>query len=74
VENLYGEGINRNLDRFYHEIVNGDFANPTVTPSVNSTLACILGRDAAEANSNLTWDEILAKKRVREVNLEGLKK
>ena len=74
VENLYVDGISRNLDRFHQEVIIGDFSNTTVKPSVNSTLACILGRDAAEENRELKWDEMLEKKRVREVNLEGLKK
>ncbi len=74
VENLYDEGINRNLDRFFHEVVSGDYSNTTVIPSVNSTLASIMGRDAAEANGELTWDKMLTTKRVREVNLEGLKR
>jgi len=73
VENLYSNGIARNLDRFYHEVSSGDCSNTTVTQAVNSTLACVLGRDAAEQNKELTWDEMLEEKRLREVNLEGLK-
>ena len=46
VENLYSDGIARNLDRFYHNVTSSDYSNMTVTPAVNSTLASILGRDA----------------------------
>ena len=74
MENLYTDGISRNLDRFYHDVANGDNSNTTVIPAVNSTLACILGRDAAEADGELNWDQMLKENRVREVNLEGLKK
>ena len=74
VENLYVNGISRNLDSFHQEVITGNYLNATVKPSVNSTLACILGRDAAEENMELTWDEMLDKKRIREVDLDGLKK
>ena len=74
VENLYSDGIARNLDRFYHNVTSSDYSNMTVTPAVNSTLASILGRDAAEQNSELTWETMLKENRRREVSLEGLKK
>jgi hypothetical protein len=72
VENLYSDGIARNLDRFYHNVTSSDYSNMTVTPAVNSTLASILGRDAAEQNSELTWEAMLKENRRREVSLEGL--
>ncbi len=73
VENLYNSGIKRNLDTFHHSIVNGVYHNPTVEPSVNATLACILGREAAKRNTRLTWDELVKENKKIEVDLTGLK-
>ncbi len=73
VKNLYNNGIKRNLDTFHHSIVSGIYHNPTVEPSVNATLACILGREAAKRNTRLTWDELIKENKKVEVDLTGLK-
>jgi len=73
VTNLYNNGIKRNLDTFCHSIVNGVYDNPTVEPSVNATLACILGREAAKRKTRLTWDEMVRANERIEVDLTGLK-
>ena len=73
VKNLYNNGIKRNLDTFHHSIVSGIYHNPTVEPSVNATLACILGREAAKRNTRLTWDELIEENKKVEVDLTGLK-
>ena len=73
VKNLYNNGIKRNLDTFCHSIVNGVHDNPTVEPSVNATLACILGREATKRNTRLTADELVKENRKIEVDLTGLK-
>jgi len=72
VQNLYINGISRNLDTFHNSIVNGLYDNPTVQPSVNSTLAAILGREAARRNAKMTWGEMIQENRKLEVNLTGL--
>ena len=72
VTNLYNNGIKRNLDTFYNSIVNGVYDNPTVEPSVNATLACILGREAGKRNTQLTWDELIRENKKVEVDLAGL--
>ena len=72
VKNLYNNGIKRNLDTFHHSIVNGVHGNPTVEPSVDATLACILGREAAKRNTQLTWDELIKENKKVEVDLAGL--
>jgi hypothetical protein len=46
VQNLYVDGIARNLDTFHKCIVDGIYDNPTVESSVDSTLTTILGREA----------------------------
>lgn len=73
VKNLYNSGIKRNLDTFHHSIVNGVHDNPTVEPSVDATLACILGREAAKRNTKLTWDELIKENKKVELDLTGLK-
>jgi predicted dehydrogenase len=73
VTNLYVEGIKRNLDKFYNSIVGGEYDNPTVQSSVNSTLTTILGRQAAKRNTRVTWDEMIRENEKIEVDLAGLK-
>lgn len=70
---LYTDGIKRNLDTFHEQVMKGDTSNPTALASINSTLMCILGREAAENNGELSWDEMMKKNRKREVDLTGLK-
>jgi predicted dehydrogenase len=72
VQNLYTEGAKRNIDTFHKSITQGLFDNPTVQPSVNSTLACILGREAARNNTRLTWDELLKANQRIDLDLTGL--
>ncbi|MBW8039834.1 MAG: Gfo/Idh/MocA family oxidoreductase [Planctomycetes bacterium] len=73
VENLYPRGAERNIDTFHKSIVNGIYDNPTLQPSVNSTLATILGREAAIRNTKLTWDQVLRENKGLQVDLTGLK-
>jgi myo-inositol 2-dehydrogenase/D-chiro-inositol 1-dehydrogenase len=71
--NLYNDGIRRNLDTFHNSIVNRIYDNPTVRPSIDSTLATILGREAALRNTKVTWDEMIAESKKIEVDLTGLR-
>jgi predicted dehydrogenase len=73
VENLYPRGAERNIDTFHKSIINGIYDNPTLEPSVNSTLATILGREAAGRNTKLTWDEVIRENKGYEIDLTGLK-
>jgi len=70
---LYGAGMHRNVDTFHKSITEGIYDNPTVEPSVDVTLATILGREAARRKTVLTWDELLKENMKLEVNLKGLK-
>jgi hypothetical protein len=72
VVDLYPRGAERNIDTFHKSIVNGIYDNPTVEPSVNATLAAILGREAAKRNTKLTWDEVIRENKQLEVDLNGL--
>jgi len=71
--NLYVDGISRNIDAFHHSIVNGIYDNPTVQPSIDSTLATILGREAAGRNTKVTWDDMIAENKKLQVDLTGLR-
>ncbi|MBC8468261.1 MAG: Gfo/Idh/MocA family oxidoreductase [Planctomycetes bacterium] len=73
VVNLYPSGAERNIDTFHKCVSNGIYENPTVEPSVNSTLSAILGREAAERNTKLTWDEVIRENKRLEVDFTGLK-
>jgi predicted dehydrogenase len=72
VKDLYVNGITRNLDRFENDIRQQQYDNPTVQPSVNSTLATILGREAGRRNALVTWDDIIAEKHRIVPDLTGL--
>jgi predicted dehydrogenase len=73
VEDLYRQGAVRNIATFHKSIVNAIYDNPTLEPSVNSTLATILGRQAADSNSKVTWDQMIKGKERLEVDFTGLK-
>ncbi len=74
VKDLYVNGISRNLDRFEKEIRQQQYDNSTVQPSVNSTLATILGREACKRSALVTWDQMIAENRRIEPDLTGLTK
>jgi predicted dehydrogenase len=72
VTDLYRAGAVRNIATFHENIAAGDYRNETVEPSVNSTLATILGREAALRGCRLTMDELLRENRRILVDLSGL--
>jgi predicted dehydrogenase len=71
--NLYTEGAVQNIADFHAAITKGDFANPTVAPSVRSNLTTILGRTAAYKKTEVTWDEMMKAAERLEFPLAGLK-
>ncbi|NQV34569.1 MAG: Gfo/Idh/MocA family oxidoreductase [Phycisphaeraceae bacterium] len=73
VENLYRAGAERNIDTFHKSVINSHYDNPTVEPSVNATMATILGREAAARKTKLTWDELLKENKRLDPDLSGLK-
>ena len=56
---IYESGAVANIAEFHRAIVEGDFRNPTVEPSVQSNLITILGRKSAYENRLVTWAEIV---------------
>ena len=73
VGEIYPRGAERNIDTFHRSVTGGICDNPTVEPSINATLATILGREAARRRTKLTLDEVLREKRRLEPDLTGLK-
>lgn len=57
--NLYPEGTAGNIAEFHDQITNGQFANTTVIPSVQSNLAAILGRDASYKRQEWSWEQMM---------------
>ncbi len=58
--NIYAEGAIANVIEFHASVTEGKPLNNTQA-SADSTMACVLGRDAAYAGGRITWDEMLAK-------------
>ena len=73
VENLYVSGITRNLDKFEKNIRNADYGNETARSGTDSTLATILGREAAMNRTHITMKQLIAENRRIEPDLSGLK-
>lgn len=73
VVDLYPRGAEHNIDAFHKAVTSGDCTNPTIEPSINATLATILGREAAHRRTKLTLDEVLREKRRLEPDMTGLK-
>ena len=54
-------------------VLAGNFGNETAQRSVDCTLTCILGREAARRGTFLTMDELIKENKRLEVDLTGLK-
>lgn len=70
---LYPRGAERNIDAFHKAVTGGDYTNPTIEPSINSTLTTILGREAARRRTKLTLEEVLKENRRLEPDLSALR-
>jgi myo-inositol 2-dehydrogenase/D-chiro-inositol 1-dehydrogenase len=70
---IYESGAVANIAAFHKAIVEGDFRNPTVEPSVQSNLITILGRKSAYENRLVTWGELARSAERLIPDLTGLK-
>ncbi len=70
---LYADGMKSNVETFHKSIVEGKCDNPTVEPSVQATLAAILGREAALRGRRIAWEELLKDTVRLEPDFSGLK-
>ena len=73
MNNLFTDGVVRNIATFRDNITKADCSNPTVAPSVRSNLTTILGRTAAYRQREVTWAEIMKANEKLEADLKGLK-
>lgn len=71
--NLYTEGAVANIRDFADLVRAREASNPTVAPSVRSTLVTILGRMAAYRRSAVTWKQMMEEKERLDPGLKGLK-
>lgn len=71
--NLYTEGAVANIRDFVELIRAKDVANPTVVPSVRSTLVTILGRMSAYRRTAVTWKQMMEEQERLDPGLGGLK-
>jgi len=70
---IYESGAVANIAAFHRAIVEGDFRNSTVAPSVQSNLITVLGRKSAYENRVVTWAELLKDGERLVPDLKGLK-
>ncbi len=70
---IYESGAAANIAAFHRAIVEGDFRNPTVEPSVQSNLITILGRKAATENRTVAWANVAGSGERLVPDLKGLK-
>jgi predicted dehydrogenase len=73
VKDLYVAGINRNLEKFEKNIRGGVYDNETAQYGADSTLATILGREAAIRRTHVTMKQLIAENRRIEPDLTGLR-
>ena len=70
---IYKDGAVANIKTFHQSIVDGNFENPTVAPSVRSNLVTILGRTAAYTGRKVNWKRLVRSTEKLDANLKGLK-
>ncbi len=70
---IYKDGAVVNVATFHKSIVEGNYENPTVAPSVRSNLITILGRTAAYTGRKVRWRQLVKSTEKLEANLKGLK-
>ena len=71
IKNLYDDGAKRNIAAFYDAVINGRYDSATVDRSVDCTLTCILGREAARRGGLLTMDDLIKENKRLEIDLKG---
>jgi len=70
---IYNDGAVANIATFHKSILENNFENPTVEPSVRSNLITILGRTAAYTGEKVMWKSLVNSTEKLEADLKGLK-
>ncbi len=73
VDNLYEAGASATSPPSTRDVLGGNFGNQTAQRSVDCTLTCILGREAARRGALLTMDEVIKENQRLEIDTKGLK-
>ena len=73
IADLYNAGASRNIAAFYRNVTDCLFENETAQRSVDSTLTCILGREASRRGTFLTMADLIKENKRLELDLKGLK-
>ena len=73
VANLYEAGAKRNIATFHQNVLSGNFGNEAAQRSVDCTLTCVLGREAALRGELITMDQLIKEDKRLTINLKGLK-
>lgn len=69
---IYKDGANTNIVAFHKAVMEGDYSQPTVTPSVMSNMVTILGRTAAYEGETVHWYQLIKDTNKWEYDLSGL--
>jgi myo-inositol 2-dehydrogenase/D-chiro-inositol 1-dehydrogenase len=70
---IYKDGAVANIATFHKDIVEGNYENPTVEPSVRSNLITILGRTSAYTGEKIMWKSLIKSTEKLDAGLKGLK-
>jgi myo-inositol 2-dehydrogenase/D-chiro-inositol 1-dehydrogenase len=70
---IYKDGAVANIATFHKDIVEGNYENQTVKPSVRSNLITILGRTAAYTGEKVMWTDLINSTEKLNAGLKGLK-
>lgn len=72
VKGLYEAGAVRNIAAFHKNVIGGAVDHSTVKPSLDATLATILGREACRRSGTLTMAELMKENKRLTIPLEGM--
>lgn len=70
---IFKDGAVANIAAFHKNIMDENYANDTVPPSVRSNLLTVLGRTAAYEKGTVIWKELLEANQAIPYDLNGLK-
>ncbi|MBN2093140.1 Gfo/Idh/MocA family oxidoreductase [candidate division KSB1 bacterium] len=71
---IYKEGAVNNIAAFHQNMMNGNYENSTVKPSVQSNLITVMGRMAAYTGQEIKWESLLKSEERLIPLLDGLEK
>lgn len=74
IRSTYSRGIIENWRKLHENITSGNFAQDTVTPSIQSHYLALLAREACyKQGEAITWQDVVSSKAVLSFDAAGLK-